>query len=622
MPGIVGLIRRDGPQPSVTEALRKLDHLGRYLVRELPLGPHVTMGQTWRPLNRADGDWCSDLDRHVTVMLHGAAFVDSPSPRRIDAGHLLAEYVRDGRLDPARYDGGFVAVVFDAGRRRLFVWNDRLGSLPVYYTSSDRAFCFGPEAKAVLTALGIDARLCASGVINFVACGYCLNDQTVFDSLKILEPGCVIEVDLATLHAAVERYWTMVYEPASELRSRRSAEAALYEALLDAHRLVLADDPPGFDLLLSGGLDSRGVLACLAEIGRLPTRGFGWGTRPDIPGSDPYLAAEIARAYGIPFDFKRYDSDAFVENAHSWAYISELANDNIGWYAEGQSVLVTDYDTPGAFMLTGDEFFGGASWVRNEEEVRSEVLPSRLPGSFRSILNERVEEHESIYRAQVDGVLRRCENDKLIDRRSYYYLYARIARFNLPFGHYKEIAVEVRRPLVARRVVEVIRHLRGRHRAYKNLYLSMLARQFPLAASLPSNTVDSLPDWEYDVRAKAPLRGLFVDLLATKSMQTSIFSELLDLRRFEELRDRFFSEPLSERPSVRAEHKGRMSRLVPSRVRRESLLFDRIRRAARRRTALTSLRSRGTFDTLRSIALIRLLEAKLHDIGGRRPASG
>ena len=103
-----------------------------------------------------------------------------------------------------------------------------------------------------------------------------------------------------------------------------------------------------------------------------PARTLGWGMTADIPKSDPYIAAELARRHGLGFDFVSYDSDNFLENANSWAYISELANDNIGWYAEGQSVLASDYRTKGDFVLTGDECFGGGSFVRSEEEVRSE----------------------------------------------------------------------------------------------------------------------------------------------------------------------------------------------------------------------------------------------------------
>jgi hypothetical protein len=409
----------------------------------------------------------------------------------------------------------------------------------------------------------------------------------------------------------------MVYEPAPELRSRRAAESALYEALLEAHRIVLADEPGSFDLLLSGGKDSRGVLACLSEIGRPPTRAFSWGMRPDIPHSDPLVAAGLAETYRVPFEFKSYVTERFIENAGPWAYISELANDNIGWHAEGQSVLVADYETDGAFMLTGDECFGGGSWARNEEEVRSEVVPARLPAEFRNLLNDKVDEYDATYRRQVDSVLRWCENDHLIDRRNYYYVYGRVARFIMPFGHYKEIAVEIRRPFLARNVVEVIRQLPHKYRAYKNLYLSMLSRYFPLAASAPARAVDSLPDWEYDVMAEPRFRSMFLELLSTPAIESSVLSRALDIPRFEAFRDGYFGRPLDAVDRIPREPRRGMSRFLPSRLRRESVLFDRFRHMTRNTTRLTTLRSRSEWDVLRCLALIRLLEEKTPDIAGR-----
>jgi hypothetical protein len=56
-----------------------------------------------------------------------------------------------------------------------------------------------------------------------------------------------------------------------------------------------------------------------------------WGLGEGIPRSDVSLARQLAGAFGVPFVFIPYTSDAFVENAARWCYLSELANDNFGW---------------------------------------------------------------------------------------------------------------------------------------------------------------------------------------------------------------------------------------------------------------------------------------------------
>jgi asparagine synthetase B (glutamine-hydrolysing) len=547
------------------------------------------------------------------VLLNGSVFTSSPSPHRLGASDILTHYAKDGKLRPEQYDGSFVIVLFDRKRSCVRICNDRLGTLPLYYMSGNDKFSFGPEVKGVLSAMGAAARLSVGGVVNFVSCGYCLAGTTLFENVHYLTPATILTVNLTDLSVRSERYWKMSYEPDESLRSRPSAEEALYEAIRGGHQLILSDNPEKYDLLLSGGLDSRGILAFLSDIGRRPTRTFGWGMSSDIRNSDPEIAARLAEAYGLRFDFISYDTDRFLSNARSWCYISELQNDNIGWYAEGASVLARDYLTDGDCSLTGDECLGGGGHVDHKQEAIGEVLPPELPPAFREMLHPAVlPDCEAVYKQRIEDILCGCDSENALDQRGFLYLNARLARFVFSLGYYKELAVELRRPLLTGDVVEVIRHLPGTYRVHKNLFVSMMKRYLPEAMHLPTNSVDSLPDWENDIREKPDLREFFLDLLDAKKINAGILGTLIDIESLERIKSAFMESAGVRRRMWRTKAR----HLLPADVRRRSRSLDQLRKLLGRSGAL-QVRTRKTFDVLRCLALITLLEEQLDRFDGQ-----
>lgn len=174
----------------------------------------------------------------------------------------------------------------------------------------------------------------------------------------------------------------------------------------------------GRDLLLSGGWDSRGILAFLHSIGRLPRTATAWGRTKAIPLSDPYIAERLAARYRVPFKFVAKDSDQLLPGASSWCYLSELANDNLGWFAEGATLLAQSYATRADCTLVGDEAWGWHGHPRTERDARAAVLPPTLGAQLTEcIVPAQREECRARYEAEIERVLADCANDHPADRR-------------------------------------------------------------------------------------------------------------------------------------------------------------------------------------------------------------
>jgi hypothetical protein len=546
-------------------------------------------------------------DGRAAVLLYGTALREDRTPRRLAAGDLLPA-VHAGRLveELAACEGGYAVAALDLAARRLTLVADRLASQPLYHARRAGVFVFGPEAKAVLTAAALEPRYARDGVFQFLVLGHGLADTTLFEGVSYLEPGTVLTHELDGGRTTIRRWWTLQYAREPRFWRRRVAEEALLDATLRAHRLLLADRPPDHQILLSGGLDSRGMMAALHRIGAPPRQALSWGASKDFPCSDANIAERLARAFRVPFRFLPYTAGAFVDNASEWAYRSELANDNVGWYGEGVGSLRDFYAAGSAVSFIGDEVWGTGGRLVDELQF-VDPFPKLLAG----VLRPRVaaEARES-YEASLARVMAPCESRRLGDRRDFFYLYGRSARFIMSLGYYKEHATELRRPFLARPVLEVVTALPDRFRMYKNLYGTMLTRFFPQVMRYPNNIVSSLPDWAYDVRRDPRLSGYVRGLLEWSEVERGPLADLVERPAFEALRDRWFAAPAV--PLARSCPRWKTAARVA--LYRSRLLSRANTVRKRLREAPPAPDATKEFDLLRRVALLVLLQRRFGDL--------
>jgi hypothetical protein len=551
-------------------------------------------------------------DGQAAVLVYGSIFREDPQPHRVFAADLLGA-VRSQRLVEALgdCDGGYVVVGVQVAQGAVTVLADRMGSQPIYYATGERAFAFGPEAKAVLTLTGVTPRYSRTGLLGFLTTGYNLGAHTLFEGVSYLEPGTVLTHHLPTGATTVRRYWCMEFAPEERFEHRRVAEEAAFDAVVRSHRLLLSDRPASHQILLSGGWDSRGMLGALRHIDSPPRQAIAWGLREDIPGSDACIAASLASAHDVPFRFLPYSTGAFVDNASEWAYTSELANDNVGWYGEGLGSLRDFYAAGSGVSFVGDEVWGSDGRPDGDRQARASAsMPKVVPVSLEAILRPAAaRDARAAYDAALREVMAPCTAQDFTDRRDYLYLHGRIARFIMSLGYYKEHATEIRRPYLTKSTFEVVTRLPTKFRQYKNLYGTMLARYLPGVTRFTDNVVSSLPDWSYDVRREPPLRDFLLSLLNYRELEDGPLAELVDREAFEAMRDGFFTAPVV--PVDRTCGRWRAAQrtlLLRSRTLhrvnafRKSLRYERYDRPT------------SEFDVLRRIALLVLLQRRLHEL--------
>lgn len=229
--------------------------------------------------DRAMQPMVSADERHVLVF-NGEIYNYRELRAELAAGHrfrtesdsevLLAAYRKWGERCLDRLNGMFAFCVYDTQTREAFLARDPFGQKPLYLARRGDALLFGSEVKALLAG-GVAARPDRTTWARYlVTASYDDNADSYFAGITQLMPGECIRVS-GSGQTQRSRYYRV--ENHVEPRALNVAEAARQtrEIMLDACRIHMRADVP-VSVMLSGGLDSSSMLACLDLAGELSSR--------------------------------------------------------------------------------------------------------------------------------------------------------------------------------------------------------------------------------------------------------------------------------------------------------------------------------------------------------------
>ncbi len=213
-----------------------------------------------RPIHAANGDplWLvGDLHGHQDESYRSRFDEERVPTAREFAGTLYEEY---GMEFATGANGTFAALVHQRDRNQVRVLTDRLGTRPVYVASLDDGVVLSTQLQAVAAHPDVDVRFDEDALREYLATNRVLGLDTPIRGIRELPPGSITTVDLATGELDSERYWRLSYDPVERPHAEVVSEfTETIGRILDERRR----DPRRYGLLLSGGSDSRLVLAGL-----------------------------------------------------------------------------------------------------------------------------------------------------------------------------------------------------------------------------------------------------------------------------------------------------------------------------------------------------------------------
>ena len=576
-------------------------------------GGHVLCASDWcwiearpRPDERVS---VSRDARGVTIAILGHLIdtvVASGTPATAD--DLRAGLSPDGTFADRvlqRFEGSYQLLVIDEPQRTVRLFGDHLASRPLFHGSSGARVGFGRSEAEVQQVLGLEPRLSFAGAAGFLAVGYPLGSHTLTDGVHRLRPAR--ELSVRDNGSVRERpWWDLAFGDPAHLR--------LEEAVEELHALgrasvaqELADGSP-FHLALTGGYDSRLLLALLREGGRLPEAAFTWYHRPDVPGSDPVIARSLAAVAGVSHRALRYDPTSFASNLDPWLRTSALGSDNLGHFCAGERFLA-DHGLPSLPVVLGDHVLGlGGMFATNAEAISSVLRtpwPNLSPALHALLTPEALERVRESVTEQVTAIAADANAHQPKDLHHYLYFHIGVFGWLLAPGYYKEPVLQARRPLASRALLAAASRWPAEVRHDKRVVVALLRDRFADLHAVPTADRSALVDWLTAVQDADGAGGVLGKLVTGAALDGG---ELAGQIRRDALATRLAA---LQRSTPTAPDRRRL-RAWGVRMRRSlghlgaaGGLLGRVERLLRRATATTS----GPEDDLRHLFRIGLLAA-------------
>ncbi|HYY58576.1 MAG TPA: asparagine synthase-related protein [Pyrinomonadaceae bacterium] len=226
-----------------------------------------------------------------------------------DAALLVALYRQgDDFSFLKKIDGIYSAAIYDADRQKLHLISDRYGLRHLFWTIHEESIAWASEVKALLAVPDFDPKIDPVALNDFLRFGHMLGDRTWFEGVELLRAGTVLTWDERERSVSQHRYWW--WDQIKPLTGKMN-ENELVEELGSLFIAAVQRRCPAHErvgLTLSGGLDSRAILAAMPQRGdAIHAATFGKAGCDDIR-----LAAAAARVKGAAHHVSEVNSDNWL----------------------------------------------------------------------------------------------------------------------------------------------------------------------------------------------------------------------------------------------------------------------------------------------------------------------
>ncbi len=313
------------------------------------------------------------------LLAEGARFETTSDTEVILNGYLL-----HGKSFVQKLNGIFAAALWDGALEKLYLFRDRLGVKPLFYTKAGDTFVFASEIKGLFAYPGVTPTLNRDGLCELFALGPAKSyGRGVFKDIFEVLPGHILTLD-RFCHTD-EAYWKLLSRPHEDSLERTIEKTAWL--LTDAVKLQMLADIP-IATFLSGGIDSSLVTAiCAKELKKqgkqLNTFSFDFTDNGKYfqsnafqPSQDRPFAEQMAQYCNTRHRFLECGNAEQLRCLYKAVDARDLP-----CMADVESSMLyfcSQVVTHNKVTLTGecaDEIFGGYPWFHSEKAFQTNAFP-------------------------------------------------------------------------------------------------------------------------------------------------------------------------------------------------------------------------------------------------------
>jgi len=327
MPGFVGIASKDVmDEKLLNQMIDSMRHEEWYKVDKY-ITPDLHIGRIHLGVFNPEPQPIFNEDKSLCIFMDGKIYNYKNDMNELkkkghqfnvgnDPEFCLHLYEETGTDFVKKLNGAFVIVIYDIENKKLIITNDRYGLRPLYYGINDDRFLFASEIKAILEDTTISKNLDMEAIAEFFAFMYMLEDKTFFKDVKTLPPATVLNYERGNL--SMTQYWDFNYDPDYDMSEEDFVNklVAKFKEAVD----VRVDNKHRFGISLSGGLDSRAILAAVEESKKdgIVTYTFG-----QLDSCDVKIAQKIAEKMGTKHITLDITPEMIMENFKKEVYLSD-----------------------------------------------------------------------------------------------------------------------------------------------------------------------------------------------------------------------------------------------------------------------------------------------------------
>jgi asparagine synthase (glutamine-hydrolysing) len=287
-----------------------------------------------------------------------------------DTEVLIKAFHKWGVAAVSKFAGMFAFALYDKNIDGLYLFRDRIGIKPVYYSLED-GLCFCSELRGIMPLLQ-SKEIDTESVYEYFRVGYISEQKTIFKAARKLLPGEYLFYQNG--NASLHHYWSVeeaIVQKVPQYSDKEWQEKLHEQMIASFSEHMIADVPVG--VFLSGGIDSSLVTAVLQKnYGSIHS--FTIGFEDDLYNEAPF-ARQVAKHLGTQHtEFTLRLEDAKDMLLHFYDIYDEPFADSSGIPTTIVSKLAAQAGIKVVLSADGgDELFAGYSHYFNAERFYKKI---------------------------------------------------------------------------------------------------------------------------------------------------------------------------------------------------------------------------------------------------------
>jgi asparagine synthase (glutamine-hydrolysing) len=392
--------------------------------------------------------------------------------------HAYEEYGEDAFCN---LNGSFCLVISNMNSREVVIVTDKFGTRPIYYAFQNGELIFSSHSRAILHYPSFLKELNEKTLVKFLMFGKIgiLGDETWFKGIKLMPPASILKFDGVNL--IIKKYWDLEYH--SELKEREAVDL-LTKRFVKAVNVRADSVSEGLCLMLSGGLDSRSVLAALSTRNLQKVTAVTFGTKNC---DDIIIAKMIAKKLGVKHLVIEYDPDELVKYAKDVVYLTE-GQDTVNvafipYVAEKLRKMGFKYFLQGYMfdLLLGGSFLSKEIFNAKTFSDLATILATKYMlfslKEIKNLLNAQLQKYISSVLDEFYKLIENSRGDSFANLSDYFAITTRVRRYTLMGSILNRYFLEELLPTIDKDVIDIIRRippeLRFNHYLYRKFLINL-----------------------------------------------------------------------------------------------------------------------------------------------------